>query len=134
MEAIVPGISYLDLTHMGRPRVIAATVVQGDDGVALIDPGPTSCLATLRRALDDAGIAVADLRTIFLTHIHLDHAGATGSLLAENPEITVYVHERGAPHMLDPSRLLASATRLYGEQMDMLWGRSCRFRRRTCTS
>ena len=122
MEAVAPGISYVDLTHLGRRRVIAATVVESDDGVAVIDPGPTTCLDTLRKALDDAGIAIADIRTIFLTHIHLDHAGATGTLLAENPGITVYVHERGAPHMVDPSKLLASATRLYGEQMDLLWG------------
>ena len=122
MEAIVPGIGYLDLTHMGRQRVIAATVVQGDDGVALIDPGPTSCLDTLRRALGDAGIAIADVRAILLTHIHLDHAGATGTLVRENPEIAVYVHERGAPHMIDPGKLIASAARLYGEQMNLLWG------------
>ncbi len=119
---MAPGISYVDLAHLGRPRVIAATVVEGDDGVTLVDPGPGSCLDTLRKALDDAGIAIADIRTILLTHIHLDHAGATGSLLAENPGITVYVHERGAPHMIDPAKLLASAGRLYGEQMGVLWG------------
>jgi glyoxylase-like metal-dependent hydrolase (beta-lactamase superfamily II) len=67
-------------------------------------------------------VAVADVRTILLTHIHLDHAGATGTLVRENPAIRVFVHERGAPHLVDPSKLLASATRLYGAAMDELWG------------
>ena len=122
METIARGITYTDLMHRGRPRVIATAVVQSAAGVALIDPGPTSCLETLRAALTEAGIAIADVRTLLLTHIHLDHAGATGSLLRENPDITVYVHERGAPHMIDPSKLLASAARLYGDQMEELWG------------
>ena len=122
MQELAPGISYFDLTHLGRQRVIAATVIQGDGGVTLIDPGPSSCLTTLHASLDAAGISIADIRTILLTHIHLDHAGATGSLVKQNPEIDVYVHERGAPHMIDPSKLLASAARLYGDQMDMLWG------------
>ena len=122
METIARGITYTDLLHRGRPRVIATAVVRSAAGVALVDPGPTSCLETLRAALAGAGIAIADVRTLLLTHIHLDHAGATGSLLRENPDITVYVHERGAPHMIDPSKLLASAARLYGDEMDELWG------------
>ncbi len=122
METIARGISYADLMHRGRPRVIATAVVQSAAGVALIDPGPASCLETLRAALTGAGIAIADVRTLLLTHIHLDHAGAAGSLLRENPDITVYVHERGAPHMIDPSKLLASAARLYGDEMEELWG------------
>ena len=79
-------------------------------GVALIDPGPSTCLETLRTALDEQGIAVADIRAVLLTHIHLDHAGAVGSLVKENRQIEVYVHERGAPHMIDPAKLLVSAT------------------------
>ena len=122
METIARGIAYTDLLHMGRARVIATAVVQSAGGVALIDPGPSSCLETLRASLDRAGIAIADVRAVLLTHIHLDHAGATGSLLRENPDIAVYVHERGAPHMIDPSKLLASAERLYGDRMDELWG------------
>ena len=122
METIARGIAYTDLLHRGRPRVIATAVVQSAAGVALVDPGPTSCLETLRGALAEAGIAIADVRTLLLTHIHLDHAGAAGSLLRENPDIAVYVHERGAPHMIDPSKLLASAARLYGDEMEELWG------------
>ncbi|MEE2635612.1 MAG: MBL fold metallo-hydrolase, partial [Acidobacteriota bacterium] len=91
-------------------------------GVALVDPGPSTCLAHLRTTLAVQGIAVGDVRTILLTHIHLDHAGATGTLLRECPDIQVFVHERGAPHMVDPAKLLNSATRLYGADMDRLWG------------
>ena len=122
METIARGIACTDLRHRGRPRVIATAVVQSAAGVALVDPGPSSCLETLRAALTGAGIGIADVRTLLLTHIHLDHAGAAGSLLRENPDITVYVHERGAPHMIDPSKLLASAARLYGDALGELWG------------
>ena len=122
METVARGITYTDLMHRGRPRVIATAVIQSTAGVALVDPGPSSCLDTLRASLTEAGIAVEDIRTLLLTHIHLDHAGATGSLLKENPAITVYVHARGAPHLIDPSKLLASAARLYGDAMDALWG------------
>lgn len=87
------------------------------DGV-LIDPGPSSCLPVLLEAL-----GVERPRAILLTHIHLDHAGASGSLVDRWPELEVYVHERGARHMADPSRLIESATRLYGADMERLWGK-----------
>ena len=86
METIARGITYADLMHRGRPRIIATAILQSPGGVALVDPGPTSCLDTLRASLDDAGIGIGDLRALLLTHIHLDHAGAAGSLLAENPD------------------------------------------------
>ena len=122
METITRDISYFDLKHLNRPRVIATAVIQSPNEVALVDPGPSSCLETLRASLADAGITIRDVQTLLLTHIHLDHAGAVGSLLQENPKIEVYVHERGAPHMIDPSKLLSSASRLYGDAMDRLWG------------
>lgn len=103
----------IDLMHLGRERVIGSWLL--DD--VLIDPGPQSCMDTLLQALDGRPPAV-----IALTHIHLDHAGATGSLLARFPEIEVWVHERGAPHLIDPTKLLASAGRLYGDRMQQLWG------------
>src|SRR5579862_6012109 len=103
----------IDVRHLGRPRVVGCWLV--DD--VLIDPGPTSCLDTLL-----AGLEGVVPRSVLLTHIHLDHAGATGSLVERWPELAVYVHERGAPHLIDPSRLLKSARRLYGEDMDELWG------------
>jgi glyoxylase-like metal-dependent hydrolase (beta-lactamase superfamily II) len=88
----------------------------------LIDPGPTSTLPRLRSTLAAAGIAMGDVTTVLLTHIHLDHAGATGTLVKELPKLRVFVHEKGAPHMTNPDKLLASATRLYGSEMDRLWG------------
>ena len=95
MQTIARGITFTDLMFLGKPRVIATAVLQSPGGVALVDPGPSTCLDTLRAALAGQGIALADVRTILITHIHLDHAGATGSLVRENPEIEVYVHERG---------------------------------------
>ena len=103
----------VDLMHLGRARVICAWRV----GDVIVDPGPASCLPRLLEALGDA-----PPRALALTHIHLDHAGAAGSLVRRFPELEVWVHERGAPHLIDPSKLLASATRLYGADMQRLWG------------
>ena len=122
MHALAGGLSWFDLEFLGRPRVIAAAVARGADGVALVDPGPSTCLERLRTGLATAGVAAADIRSVLLTHIHLDHAGVAGTLVRENPAIQVYVHERGAPHMIDPARLRASAARLYGADMERLWG------------
>ena len=115
-------MSPIDLRFRGHERVIASAALRGPDGVVIVDPGPSSCLPALEAGLAGIGATLADVRTILLTHIHLDHAGATGSILARVPRARVLVHERGAHHMVDPSKLLASATRLYGEQMDLLWG------------
>src|SRR5262245_22953716 len=122
MITLAPGISYVDDRFLGVPGVIATAVLHGPGGGALIDPGPTSTLPALRAELERAGIRIADIRTIVLTHIHLDHAGATGTLVKEQPDMRVYVHEKGAPHIVDPEKLLASATRLWGADMDRLWG------------
>ncbi len=99
--------------HLGRDRVICAFEVDG----LIVDPGPASCLDTL---IDRLG--PVEPRALLLTHIHLDHAGASGVLCRRYPNLKVYVHERGAPHLVDPSKLVASATRLYGDAMDELWG------------
>jgi glyoxylase-like metal-dependent hydrolase (beta-lactamase superfamily II) len=115
-------MSWVDLQFLGRAKAIAAAVLQGPDGTVIVDPGPTTCLATLDLALQRQGTRWSDVRALLLTHIHLDHAGAAGTILRDHPGITVYVHERGAPHMINPEKLLASATRLYGEDMDRLWG------------
>ena len=103
----------IDVEHLGRPHVIGCWEVDG----ALVDPGPESSLQTLLAALGGE-----QPRAVVLTHIHLDHAAATGAIVRRWPEIEVYVHERGAPHLVDPSRLLASAERLYGDAMEYLWG------------
>jgi glyoxylase-like metal-dependent hydrolase (beta-lactamase superfamily II) len=110
----------IDLLHLGRPSVIASWLLA--DEAALVDCGPTTCLPALRDALAGQGFAVADLRHLLLTHVHLDHAGAAGALVRENPALLVHVSESGRPHLVDPSRLERSARRLYGEDFDRLWG------------
>jgi glyoxylase-like metal-dependent hydrolase (beta-lactamase superfamily II) len=122
MQTLASDLDYIDLTFLGVPQIIATVVLRTAGGVALIDPGPTSCLDTLRRSLGQRGASIHEVQTLLLTHIHLDHAGATGMLVRENPAIRVFVHQRGAPHVIDPSRLLESARRLYGANMDRLWG------------
>jgi glyoxylase-like metal-dependent hydrolase (beta-lactamase superfamily II) len=103
----------IDLLHVGRPHAVGAWLL----GDVIVDPGPSSCLEQL---LD--GLQGQTPRALALTHVHLDHAGAAGTLAARFPELEVWVHERGAPHLADPTKLLASATRLYGDQMERLWG------------
>jgi glyoxylase-like metal-dependent hydrolase (beta-lactamase superfamily II) len=122
MNVLSPGARFIDLQFRGSSQVIATVVLEGSGEVALIDPGPTSTLPALRAGLERGGLSLGDVDAILLTHIHLDHAGATGVIVAEHPRIRVYVHERGAPHLIDPTKLLNSATRLYGDQMDALWG------------
>ena len=115
------GSQPLDLLHLGRPRVIAAYLLAGDEP-ALVDCGPSSCLEALEAALAGRGVALEDLRHLVLTHIHLDHAGAAGVIARRNPRIRVHVSEIGAPHLFDPTRLERSARRLYGDEFDRLWG------------
>jgi glyoxylase-like metal-dependent hydrolase (beta-lactamase superfamily II) len=103
----------IDVLHLGRDRVICAYEVDG----LIVDPGPASCVETL---IDRLG--PVEPRGLLLTHIHLDHAGATGVLCRRYPNLTVYVHERGARHLIDPSKLLESAGRLHGDAMWELWG------------
>jgi glyoxylase-like metal-dependent hydrolase (beta-lactamase superfamily II) len=119
---LAAGIDYVDLNFQGYPSIIATAILHDAGGLSLIDPGPSTTLAHLGEQLGRKGYRIDDVRQLLLTHIHLDHAGATGTLVKANPRIEVYVHERGAPHMIDPSRLLASAGRLYGDDMQRLWG------------
>jgi len=112
----------LDLHHRGNERAIAAYLLETSDGPALFDCGPATTLDTLRAELAARGVGIADLRHLLLSHIHLDHAGAAGHLVAENPGLTVHVSEVGAPHLVDPSRLERSARRLYLDEFDTLWG------------
>src|SRR5205809_1761547 len=94
MQTLEAGVAYFDLEFRGRPRIIAGAVIHGAGGVAILDPGPSSTLPILRQRLQDTGISIGDVSAIVLTHIHLDHAGATGTLVQENPRLKVYVHER----------------------------------------
>ena len=115
-------VTALDLDFLGRSGAIAAGLLAGPRGLALVDPGPASTLDALRAELARHGHRPADVDTVLVTHIHLDHSGAVGVLARENPRLQVYVHRRGAPHVVDPSKLISSASRLYGGQMNRLWG------------
>ena len=114
--------TVLDLHWMGRPHSIGAVLLESGGHSAVLDPGPASTLETLRAQLLPHGLSISDLGAILLTHIHLDHAGATGTLLRENPNLRVFVHSRGAAHLVDPSKLLASAGRLWGDDLPRLFG------------
>jgi glyoxylase-like metal-dependent hydrolase (beta-lactamase superfamily II) len=112
----------LDLRHLGHERVIGAYLLETEDGPALFDCGPTTCIPHLKAGLASRGLELTDLRHLLLSHIHLDHAGATGVLVREHPGLQVHVSPVGAPHLLDPERLERSARRLYGDEYDSLWG------------
>jgi glyoxylase-like metal-dependent hydrolase (beta-lactamase superfamily II) len=115
-------VRVIDLGFRGRPGVIAAGLLDGPEGLVIVDPGPASTLETLGASLADLGRSMDEVRAILVTHIHLDHSGGVGVLLHDQPGIRVFVHERGAPHIIDPSKLVASAGRLYGDRMKTLWG------------
>jgi glyoxylase-like metal-dependent hydrolase (beta-lactamase superfamily II) len=117
-------IEIIDLDFMDRGQVIASFLLLADDGssAAIVEAGPTTCLKRLKAGLKDHGVSHEDVDQVFLTHIHLDHAGASGHLSELLPNATFHVHEVGYPHLVDPSKLVKSATRIYGERMDELWG------------
>ena len=112
----------LDLHFLGFERAIGVYVVETDDGPALFDCGPSTTLPRLEECLRELGLELTDIRHLLLSHIHLDHAGAAGAILRRHPELTVWVSEIGAPHLVEPSRLEASARRLYGADFDRFWG------------
>lgn len=114
-------IEPIDLQHQAKAKVIGVYLVETGDGLALYDCGPSSCLPALKDGLAERGHELQDVRHLLLSHIHLDHAGAAGTLVREHPGLQVHVSEIGAPHVVDPSRLEASARRLYPD-FDDLWG------------
>src|SRR5206468_3044492 len=101
---------------------IAAYLIESGGDYALVEVGPSSTLAALEAGVRQAGIPLEAISKLIVTHIHLDHAGAAGTLVRRYPHMQVYVHEVGAPHLVDPSKLLSSAGRIYGDRMDQLWG------------
>jgi glyoxylase-like metal-dependent hydrolase (beta-lactamase superfamily II) len=111
----------IDLHHQA-PGIVGCYLLDSDDGPALFDCGPTTCIPALETGLAERGLELGDVRHLLLSHIHLDHAGAAGVLVREHPGLQVHVSEIGAPHLIDPSRLEASARRLYGDAFDVLWG------------
>lgn len=112
----------IDLGFQGWNQVIYAYLLAAPDELALIETGPTATLPALRAGIQAAGFDPGQLRKIFVSHIHLDHSGGAGVIAREQPDVHVFVHPVGAPHLIDPSRLAKSAGRLYGERMDDLWG------------
>jgi len=115
-----PQVFTLDLSFQGMPRTIACYLIPHPQGVILVESGPGSTLPALEKGLAQLGFGFTDVTDVLLTHIHLDHAGAAGWLARQGARI--YVHAVGAPHMLDPEKLLKSAARIYGEMMESLWG------------
>jgi glyoxylase-like metal-dependent hydrolase (beta-lactamase superfamily II) len=111
----------IDLHHQAA-RTVGAYLLETDDGPALFDCGPTTCIDALEAGLVQRGLGLTDVRHLLLSHIHLDHAGAAGTLVRKHPGLRVHVSEIGAPHLVDPSRLEHSARRLYGDSFDTLWG------------
>jgi glyoxylase-like metal-dependent hydrolase (beta-lactamase superfamily II) len=112
----------IDLLHLGRERVIGSYLLDTTDGPALLDCGPSTTVDALKAGLAARRVALTDIRHLLLTHIHLDHAGAAGTLVREHPGLQVHVSPIGLPHLVDPERLEKSARRLYGDTFDSLWG------------
>ena len=113
-------IDVLDLNFQGIPNLIAAYLIKGPTGYALVETGPMTTLPTLLDNLANRGLKPADIRHVLVTHIHLDHAGAAGWWARQGAQI--YVHSIGQPHLIDPSRLLESVRRIYGDKLESLWG------------
>jgi glyoxylase-like metal-dependent hydrolase (beta-lactamase superfamily II) len=116
------GTSIIDLNFLGVREAVGLYLLEGNGELALVDSGPSACLPALREFLATRSLKLSDISTLLLTHIHFDHAGATGTLVKENPKLNVYVHELGARHLKDPARLLNSATRLYGDALQQMFG------------
>jgi glyoxylase-like metal-dependent hydrolase (beta-lactamase superfamily II) len=113
-------IVTIDLNFQNKTQAIASYLIKGKDAAVLIESGPGSTLSALEAGLANEGLTPRDITHVLLTHIHLDHAGAAGWLSRQGAEI--YVHPNGAAHLLDPEKLIASATRIYGDRMQTLWG------------
>lgn len=114
-------IHVLDTHHLGRPGIIAATALETDEGIVLFDTGAESTFENVSAELRRLGAGPEDVRHVFLSHIHFDHAGAAWRFAERGA--TIYVHPRGALHLADPTKVVASATRIFGDEMQRLWGR-----------
>lgn len=120
---ITPGLARIDLRFQETPGIIAAYLLNNGNEAALVETGPATTLPRLIEGVRACGVELERITHVLVTHIHLDHAGAAGALFADHlPNARLHVHPRGAPHLADPTRLLASAQRIYGESMDRLWG------------
>ena len=122
LEQVDDGLWCIDLQFQGEPNVIAAWLMVGPDGLALIETGPSTTMPALRAGIAAIGVSLADVRDVVVSHIHLDHSGAMTHVAREAPEARIWVHPAGLPHLVDPARLWASAARIYGDRMGRLWG------------
>ncbi len=116
------GRQLLDLDFRDTEGLVAAYLLPEEDGWTLIETGPSTCREALLAAVDRAGVAPSEVRHVFVTHIHLDHAGGMGAVVEAFPRATFFAHELGVPHLVDPTRLIASARRAWGAAADPLWG------------
>lgn len=119
---ISPGTWQVSLPFLGEHEIIGSYLLAGENELAIIDPGPGSMAEDLLASIREAGFDPQEVTHILPTHVHLDHAGATGSLVRQLPKAQVYVHSKGAPHLIDTSKVVASAERIYGERLKPLWG------------
>jgi glyoxylase-like metal-dependent hydrolase (beta-lactamase superfamily II) len=122
VQSLPEGRLLVDLGFRDSDGIIASYLLPEEEGWALVEVGPTTCRSGLLRGLREAGVEPREVRDVFVTHIHLDHAGGLGALVEELPRAQFYAHESGLPHLVDPSRLVESARRAWGEASDTLWG------------
>jgi glyoxylase-like metal-dependent hydrolase (beta-lactamase superfamily II) len=122
IRALDGGLYLIDLDFQGSPGVIGAYLLEDNGERALIETGPTSTLDAILAGLREIDVAPDSISKLVVTHIHLDHAGASGTWIRRFPDAQLFVHEIGVPHMVDPSKLLKSATRIWGDMMGPLWG------------
>ncbi|HJT55158.1 MAG TPA: MBL fold metallo-hydrolase [Ktedonobacteraceae bacterium] len=116
-----PGTWQISHPFQGEHGIVGSYLLAGANDLVIIDPGPGSMLESLLASIREAGFDPRDVTHILATHVHLDHAGATGSLVRQLPRAQVYAHSKGVPHLLDTTKVVASATRIYGERMHLLW-------------
>jgi len=117
-----PGTWQISLPFLGEQEIIGSYLLAGENDLVIIDPGPGSMVESLLAAIRDTGFNPQDVTHILATHVHLDHAGATGTLVRLLPRAQVYVHTMGAPHLLDTTKVVQSASRIFGDRMQLLWG------------
>ena len=122
IQQLEPDLFLIDHKFQGVPGTIASYLLVDGDDLTLIETGPATTMETLLAGVQAAGFDPDQITRLIVTHIHLDHAGAAGSLIQRLPRARLFVHRVGAPHMIDPSKLLASATRIFQEDMEQLWG------------
>lgn len=122
IKQLTPGLWQISHPFQGEHEIVGSYLIAGAGELAIVDPGPGSMIDSLLASIREAGFEPRDVTHILATHVHLDHAGAVGSLVKLMPQAQVYVHSLGAPHLLDTTKVVASASRIFGDRMKSLWG------------